>query len=511
MDIDYDKVELASRLRGSLQEFIKVFLPYLTRREYIVSKPTGRESHQIIICRELTKVTRMEYPDNNILFNVEPGSGKSMHLCMWVAWCYTLYSDCNFIYTSYSLPTAAAQTSFIKQIMSSPLYEYLFDVKLSRDSRAKDHFTVAGGGEVAAFGCLGSITGRNAGLPGLNRFSGALIMDDPIKPDDAHSDTIRAGTKRNYQETLSQRPRGKTVPIVSIGQRIHEDDTSAFFLAQNDTKIWINVVLPAIDDAGNALYPEVHDEKFLAILKEKSPYVYASQFQQNPLPAGGSIWKPEWIVQTDDYPKIFKTFLTADTAETVKSYNDASVFSFWGVYEIEEFGRKTGKLGLHWIDCLETRVEPKDLKDTFLDFWQECCRFKVAPTLACIEKKSTGVHLVSALSEIRAITVKDINRNSTSGSKTTRFLRCQPYLADRLISINEGAKHKKLCLEHISRITANETHRFDDIADTLSDAVDIALIEKQIYSIHNDIDDAEEAKMDFLRDGMLQRINLGRR
>ena len=76
---------------------------------------------------------------------------------------------------------------------------------------------------------------------------------------------------------------------------------------------------------------------------------------------------------------IYCTVLSlADTAETAKSYNDATVFSFWGVYEIESYGVKTGQYGLHWIDTLECRVEPKDLKGTFLEFWQQCMRYQKA-------------------------------------------------------------------------------------------------------------------------------------
>lgn len=485
MKIDMDREEFASTLRGSLQEFIKFFLKYLTQRDYIVSNPKGRESHQIIICRELTKVTRMEYPDHNVLINVEPGSGKSLHLCMWVAWCFAQYPDCNFIYTSYSHTLAAAQTNFIKQIMGSDMYRYLFHVELAKDSRAKDHFTTTAGGEVAAFGTQGAITGRNAGLPGLDRFSGALIMDDSIKPDDATSDVIRENVKRNYEETIRQRPRGKNVPIVSIGQRVHEDDPSAFFIADKDTKPWKLIILESIDAAGNALYPEVHDEKFLAELKEKSPYVYACQFQQNPLPAGGSLFKPEWIVQTDFYPEIIKSFVTCDTAETQKSYNDASVFSFWGLYEIESFGRKTGLMGLHWIDCVEMRIEPKDLKDAFLDFWQDCNRFKIPPQIAAIEKKSTGVTLISVLSEIRGIAIRDIQRTRASGSKTERFLRMQPYLAGKQISINADARHKQMCLDHISKITANETHRFDDVCFIANTKIATLFGDKNIQDVVN--------------------------
>ena len=47
----------------------------------------------------------------------------------------------------------------------------------------------------------------------------------------------------------------------------------------------------------------------------------------------------------------------------------------------------------------------------------------------------------------------------------------------------------------MSKITANETHRWDDIADTAADAVKIALIDKTIISSHvNAVDYSSVAK-----------------
>ena len=37
-----------------------------------------------------------------------------------------------------------------------------------------------------------------------------------------------------------------------------------------------------------------------------------------------------------------------------------------------------------------------------------------------------------------------------------------------------------MCVEHMTKVTANDSHRHDDIADTLADAVKIALIDKQL-------------------------------
>jgi hypothetical protein len=41
-----------------------------------------------------------------------------------------------------------------------------------------------------------------------------------------------------------------------------------------------------------------------------------------------------------------------------------------------------------------------------------------------------------------------------------------------------------MCLDHIRKITANNTHRFDDIADTLADAVDIEFSRKLISNLY---------------------------
>ncbi len=71
-------------------------------------------------------------------------------------------------------------------------------------------------------------------LPGLERFSGAVIIDDAHKPDEVHSDTIRQSVIDNYRETIQQRCRGINVPIIFIGQRLHEDDLAAYLINAKD-------------------------------------------------------------------------------------------------------------------------------------------------------------------------------------------------------------------------------------------------------------------------------------
>lgn len=475
-----DNAEVAAKLKGSLLLFIQAFFPLLTGREFILSRPHGRESHFITIARALTKCTNLEAL--RLLVNVPPGHGKSVMVSFWIAWCLAKYPDSNFLYISYSKTLAANHTDTVKRIMSLAEYKAIFNVHLRDDSQAKDSFTTTAGGTVSAFGAAGSITGRNAGLPGLDRFSGAVIIDDAHKPDEVHSDVIREGVITNFRETIQQRPRGINVPIIFIGQRLHEQDLPAFFINGEDGYEWEKVILKSIDDAGNALYPEAFPLDMLLIRQTKDRYVFAAQHQQDPQPAGGGLYTTEDFPLLANEPEYLMTFITADTAETDDPRNDATAFSFWGLYNIETHGRKTDLMGLHWIKCRELRVEPKHLESEFLDFWQDCARHHKAPNVAYIEKKSTGVTLLSVLKSIRGIKVREIERTRKSGSKSQRFIDIQPYIASKQVSLPAHGTHTEMCINHMKKITNNDSHAHDDIADTCADAVKIALIDKILYA-----------------------------
>jgi hypothetical protein len=485
MIIDYEKENTAAELLGSLLGFTKFFFKHITGREFIVSQPLGRESHHITICRQLTRAFNLELPTHRLIINVPPGHAKSTLLCMWVCWAFAHYPDCRFLYISYSADIATRQTEFIKRIMSSQIYRYLFGVQIRPDSKAKSNFMTTDGGVVAAFGSAGSIVGVDAGYPNLDRFSGAVLCDDLHKIEEVHSDNLREGVKTNFQQTILQRLRGHNVPIIAIGQRTHENDIFEFLHNKGDGYDWETIVLKAIDESGNALYPEAFPKEMLLKKQETDPYTWAAQFMQNPVSAGNALFQKDWFVVLEEEPEFICTFITADTAESSKSWADSTVFSFWGVYDITTMGRKTGQIGLHWISCEEHKIEPKDLQDAFLDFYAACSTHPKPPLIAAIEKKSTGITLVSVLKELRGMTIRSIERTRASGSKTQRFLETQPYVASKRVSFTRGAIHYHLCTEHVSKINAANTHRRDDIADTMADAVKIALIEKSLYNNNN--------------------------
>lgn len=472
-----------AKLLGSLLLFTRVFYKLRTGREFDVPEPDGRESHIISLCKAFTNA-KLEKVQRQIL-SCPPRYGKT-ELCMhFVAWCMAHYPDSNFLYISYSHNLAARHTSIIRQIMSMPHYKQMFGVEISHSSSAKDNFETTVGGSVYAAGAGGTITGRGAGLQNMDRFGGAIIIDDIHKPSEVTSDTIREGIKEWYLNTLMSRlNEPNRTPIVFIGQRLHEDDLANNLSQGYDGYNWECTNLAALDENNNALYPAKHSAEDLQKMQHSSPYVFSAQYQQNPQPAGGGIFKPEWFALLESDPEIKYTFITADTAETSKHCNDATVFSFWGLYDIKNKDIDLGIEGLHWLDCHECWIEPKDLQNEFMEFYARCMRYRVQPHLAAIEKKSTGTTLVSVLKDMQGLHILDILRTSASGSKSQRFLEIQPYIASKRLSFNRYAPHMTKCMEHMRKITANESHRFDDIADTCADAIKLALIDKLIYNSH---------------------------
>ena len=81
----------------------------------------------------------------------------------------------------------------------------------------------------------GTLTGRGGNL---------IVIDDPLKPQDAYSEAAREGTKQWYANTLLSRLDDKTKDaIIVVMQRLHVDDLVGHLLEQNS---WTHLNLPAI-------------------------------------------------------------------------------------------------------------------------------------------------------------------------------------------------------------------------------------------------------------------------
>lgn len=480
--------------------FIKYFYHLRTGREYRISQPVGREPHQITMCKQVPRIINHEL--NRILFRIAPRYGKTEFMIHLNAYCIAYFPGSNYIYASYAADLAVKQTKTIRNIIELPQFEQIFGVTLDKTSKASDDWMTNTGCRMIGMGAGGPVTGNGAGIRFSDQFGGFITLDDLHKPIEVTHEKSRQEIKDWVPNTLLTRLNNpEKTPIVGIAQALHEDDAFENLIIIGtdkhpanplDTKKWEVICLDGLDEANNALDPGMHDVAAHIKMRDEQPYMWWAQYQHKPMPPGGSLFKEEWFQYYSENPQIITTFITVDSADTDKNWNDATVFSFWGYYHINHGGIQTDIKALHWLDCWELRVEPHELLSKFEQFYLNCCRFHVRPSVVGIEKKSSGITLLSVLNKFQGIRIVDtidyridplLKESMKRAKKADRFLACQQYVSNKLITFTTGMKHASMCIEHLLKITANDSHAFDDIADTMADAIYMSLITDFVPSL----------------------------
>ena len=496
--LDDEMIELRARLQSDLMLFTGIFFKSLTGRDYIVPYPENMVSHVKQICDALTDVHQGRC--KRLMIHVPPRAGKSYLVISFIAWALSINPRCNFIYASYGHNLVIKHTSTIRDLMQLHSYKNIFGVDLSKDTNAKDWFKTRDGGEVMGAGTGGPILGNGAGVRGCREyFSGALIIDDSQNPEKLfiskkESDDIYDW----YAYKALDRLNGIDYqPIIIICHRMGNNDLPQRILDNSKPDEWRVINIPALyDNETKSFYPEEYSVETLLDLKHRFKYLYYTKMQQSPLSQSENLFPESSFEIKESEPKILFTFITADTAETSKTYNDPTVFSFFGVYKVD---RLNDIYGLHWIDCEQIWVEPKDLETRFMQFYSKCCHHSCGPSFVAIEKKSTGVTLLSVLKLYQGLELIDINRTSASKDKVSRFISVQPYINKRLVSFTKSALHKDMCIDHCIQICPDGSHARDDIMDTLYDGIKLGLIDKAINQrfIRSE---TKEQSVSFLRD-----------
>lgn len=250
--------------------------------------------HTELICETLQRIADGE--QLSVLIEMPPRHGKSMTVTeTFPSYYIGRNPDKRVIAAAYSDGLATKFGRLNRNKFNE--FSYIFGERLSESNSAtKDWGVEDKRGGMIATGIGGSITGQGADL---------MIIDDPIKnAKEAGSQTIRDNIWDEWESTLSTRLHDGASVIV-IMTRWHEDDLIGRLLKQSP-RDWIRLRLPAIaEDAddllgrkeGEALCPELgYDEEWAASKKtEVGSRTWASLYQQRPTPAGGSIFKREWI------------------------------------------------------------------------------------------------------------------------------------------------------------------------------------------------------------------------
>ena len=281
-----------------------------------------------------------------------------------------------------------------RALMTSRFYEALFGTRLSPDRQSVGDFETTKGGHRYSTSVGGVVTGRGADI---------IIIDDPLKADDALSELRRKGVNEWYDNTLRSRLNSQeTGAVVIVMQRLHADDLVAHvqehetwdvasFSAIAEEEALYNISTPygrrtICRRTGEALQPTlVSASKLDQLRSSMTAYNFAAQYQQDPQPPAGVIVRREWLrfyTPLEKPEKFGKIVQSWDTANKTTELSDYSACTTWGWHN--------GCLYL--LDVFRRRMEFPELKRTVSEM---ASRWHA--DIVLVEDKASGTQLIQQL------------------------------------------------------------------------------------------------------------------
>lgn len=290
-----------------------------------------------------------------LIINIAPRYGKTeLAVKNFIAEGLAINPKSKFIHLSYSDDLVLDNSREIQEIICSDYYQRLFDIQLLTKNTRK-WYTQEGGG-LYAVSTAGQVTGFGAGQVDKDEkdietllkekwekdvedieeffpfsdsiFAGAIVIDDPIKPEDALSDTVRVRVNQRFETTIRNRVNSRNTPIIIIMQRLHEEDLCGYLIdlegTVDDGGEWNVLSLPCIyeDENGEekALWPHKHTLEELRKLENKNSYVFDTQYMQNPTPIEGLMYREFKTYEVIPHTKQKTKKNYTDTADTGGDY-----------------------------------------------------------------------------------------------------------------------------------------------------------------------------------------------
>jgi predicted phage terminase large subunit-like protein len=420
--------------------------------------------HNELIAAKLEACRRGEI--TRLIVNVPPRSLKSHAATVaFPAFVLGHNPSTQVICASYGQDLASKHALDCRMVMASAWYGQVFRTRLAPQKQSVQEFLTTQNGFRLATSVGGVLTGRGADF---------IIIDDPLKPDEALSETQRRAVNEWYDHTLYSRLNDKrTGCIIIIMQRLHEDDLVGHVLEQEN---WELVRLPAIAEenethqilssfrthtvrrrVGEALHSEREPLMVLEHLRRTvGEYNFAGQYQQQPAPLGGGVVKAEWFktyVPGEQPAKFDRIFQSWDTANKATELSDFSVCTTWG--------QKNQKLFL--LDVLRKLLDYPTLKRTVCE---QAERFH--PTTILIEDKASGAQLIQEL--IRE-NVHGVKRYEPTMDKVMRLHSVTSSIENGFVYLPAEATWLAV---YLHELTTFPNGKYDDQADSTSQALDWA-------------------------------------
>ena len=324
-------------------------------------EPAG---HHKLIAEALEAVERGEI--DRLMIAMPPRHGKSeLASRRFPAWYLGRNPTKQIIAASYNNDLASDFGREVRNIVRSPEYSKLFEGGLAEDSRAANRWNTTAGGAYVAAGVGTAVTGRGAHI---------LLIDDPIKDrEEAESETKRDTVWNWYTSTAYTRlmPGGA---VIVIQTRWHEDDLSGRLLeaeASGGDK-WHKLILPAINEKGEALWPERYDlpalERIKSAISLKGVRDWESLYQQNPTPGEGTFFQRGWFNRHTDPPPHRHIYITSDFAVS-EGRGDFTEHGVWA-YGADDC--------LHQVDWWRGQTAADEWIEKLIDLiekWRPLCYF----------------------------------------------------------------------------------------------------------------------------------------
>src|ERR1700724_1906093 len=392
------------------------------------------------------------------LINLPPPHLKSLLASTaFPAWCLGHDPSAQILCVSYAQELADKLARDCRSIMMSPWYRQIFPTRLALHRQAVQEFITTRQGYRLATSTGGVLTGRGADI---------ILIDDPLKPEEALSEAQRQTANDWYDHTLYSRLNDKRHGvIVIIMQRLHEDDLVGHVLAQEP---WEVLSFPAIAEAeeahqietiwgprcfarrqGEALHPDREPLETLEHIRRTiGEYNFAGQYQQSPAPLGGGLVKAEWVKRygEKDRPERFDRIVQSwDTANKATELSDFSVCTTWGVK-----GKSLFLLGL-----FRRRLEYPALKRAVRE---QQSLFGANEVL--IEDKASGTQLIQ---ELIADGCHGVTRYQPTCDKIMRLNAQTAMIENGFVHIPETAPWLD---EYLHELTVFPSGKHDDQVDS---------------------------------------------
>ncbi|MGH7190240.1 MAG: phage terminase large subunit, partial [Acetobacteraceae bacterium] len=415
-----------------------------------------------VVAAKLAQVQTGE--TRRLIINVPPRHLKSLAASVaFPAWLLGHTPAARIISVSYAQDLADKHARDCRAIMQSDWYRFLFPTRLAAERQAVGEFTTTAHGFRLATSVGGVLTGRGAEI---------IIIDDPLKPEEALSDKERERVNEWFDHTLLSRLDDKTKgAIILIMQRLHEDDLVGHVLAEEP---WQTLVLPAIAErdeeyrldspfgprsfhrrAGEALHPAREPLAVIEGLRRAlGPYHFAGQYQQAPAPLGGGMIQAEWFLSytPETRPRHFERILQSwDTANKATELSDFSVCTTWGLLDRH----------LYLLHVLRKRLDYPNLKRAV----REQAELHNAE-IVLIEDKASGTQLIQ---ELTAEGLYPVTRYAPSGDKIMRLHAQTAMLENGFVHVPAEAPWRA---DYLHELTTFPKGRHDDQADSTAQLLD---------------------------------------